>query len=281
MLKPFPGQQAAVGPRAIVWPPQVYSMSVVTLVSVVCLCAFMLALHIRHVCWGQPQLVLLSGTSTSTSPWEKNKTADFTEFSHFFFLQAKTWLQSDLWCCFFADLPPDRWGESCPHIGILGVTEKVKKRGGVKFTQVRDRHNNLRLIQSSTQHTPATNRMYMWVCECFWVCTAVVLRAAMSRDSSLNQRETRCTGHKWSRAQVDITHCNTWEKVQTWLWRHRHKNTHIYTHTYHNGTADSSCWWCLDPQPEFLHANKLEWVQYTTHTLLRQKKQTANSVLLL
>lgn len=24
---------------------------------------------------------------------------------------------------FFADLPPDRWGGSCPHIGILGVNE--------------------------------------------------------------------------------------------------------------------------------------------------------------
>ena len=77
----------------------------------------------------------------------------------------------------FADLPPDRWGESCPHIGILGVTEKVKERGGVKFTQVRDRHNNLRLIQSSTQHTPATNRMYtvcvyVSVFECVpqWCC---------------------------------------------------------------------------------------------------------------
>lgn len=31
---------------------------------------------------------------------------------------------------FFADLPPDRWGGSCPHIGILGVN-KAKLEGEV------------------------------------------------------------------------------------------------------------------------------------------------------
>lgn len=46
---------------------------------------------------------------------------------------------------------------------------------------------------------------------------------------------------------------------------------HTLSHTYHNGTVGSSCWWSLDPRPEFLHVNKLEWVQDMTHTLLRQK----------
>lgn len=56
----------------------------------------------------------------------------------------------------------------------------------------------------------------------------------------------------------------------------RQKHTHTHTHepahvVYHSGTVDSSCWWCSDPQPEFLHSSKLEWARYMTHTLLREK----------
>lgn len=53
---------------------------------------------------------------------------------------------------------------------------------------------------------------------------------------------------------------------------------YIFIFTYHSGTVDSSCWWYLSSQPEFLHVSKLEWALYMTHTLLRQKTQITNTV---
>lgn len=55
-------------------------------------------------------------------------------------------------------------------------------------------------------------------------------------------------------------------------------NIYIFIYTYHSGTVDSSCWWCLSSQPKFLHVSKLEWALYMTHTLLRQKTQITNTV---
>lgn len=39
-------------------------------------------------------------------------------------IMIKKILDSD--AAFFADLPPDRWGESRPHIGILGEIQRKK-----------------------------------------------------------------------------------------------------------------------------------------------------------
>lgn len=44
-------------------------------------------------------------------------------------------------------------------------------------------------------------------------------------------------------------------------------------HAHHNSNEDSSCRCCWYPQPGFLPVNRLEQVQYTTHTLLGQKTQ--------
>lgn len=125
------------------------------------------------------------------------------------------------WCSFFADLPPDRRGESCPHIGILGGIQRET------FMQV--------VILA----TPAIYLNINWnyiiygrdlvcVCVCAWTwfCTTAVLGAAVLSNSGLDQSETRCTANSGLWAQVDIADCtNTWEKVQAWLWRQSGKHT--------------------------------------------------------
>lgn len=198
----------------------------------------MLALHIRHVCWGQPQLVLPSGTSTSTSPWEKSE----CWLNWYCSLFPDCTVTCDAAFCWLTIWHMGRELSSHWHSG--NDREQVKEIGSVKFMKLCDRHNNL--WDYSNQ---STNRICVCVsvnkCVCFWVCTAVVLWAAMPRDISLNQRETRCTAHRWLRADVDITHCNTWEKVQTWLWSRSlitDTDTKTHAHTpYHSGTVDSSC----------------------------------------
>lgn len=107
--------------------------------SGVFLWAFMLLLHVRHLCWGQPQLVLLSGISTSSSPWEKTECWLYL-ICQLLLPSSRTLLDAGLWCSFFADLPPDRRGESCPHIGILGARERKSSNEVVQsLGEVHDR----------------------------------------------------------------------------------------------------------------------------------------------
>lgn len=153
----------------------------------------MLSLHLRHVCWGQPQLVLLSGTSTSTSPWEK--TECWLNWIYSLFLPwSKNLIRQWRVMQLFADLPPDRWGEMCPHIGILGVKERNLLK--IKLIWVRDRD-----ITSLTQHTQIGYTAGVCICVCGWMYVNIFQEAFVPlfrRDHSLN------IWHKYSYIFIQI-----------------------------------------------------------------------------
>lgn len=90
--------------------------------------AFMIV-HVRHSCWGQPQLVLLSGISSSSSPCEKTEWECWLHFICKLCLSCSgTLLDNRLLTqlFFFADLPQDRRGERYLHIGILRAINRKK-----------------------------------------------------------------------------------------------------------------------------------------------------------
>lgn len=102
-----------------------------------CVCV----LNIRHIYCGQPQLMLLSGISTSTSPCEK--TERWLSWICSLFLPSgekliRQWLVMQLFCW----LTTWQMGtELSSHWHSGSVRETVTARGGLKFMQVHERHN--------------------------------------------------------------------------------------------------------------------------------------------
>lgn len=154
------------------------------------------------MCCGQPQLVLLSGISTSTSPWEKTK----CWLNRIYSFSSKN--MSRHWCSFFADSPLNIWAKACPRIDILRKKKLTKAEGWNLYKDV----TGIKAAKDNYNHRPISGMApvmnSVWACVRFGAYTAVMLRAALARKSSLNQRETRSTAHKGFRALINITHCN-------------------------------------------------------------------------
>ena len=177
----------------------------------------------------------------------------------------------------FADLPPDIWGGCCPHIGILGIGVRELKRKvvwnlckyvtGINNFWVNCNHRPIRDL------TPVTNGIWACVCACFSMCVPQWCWGQQCPGTAVRTKERPGAQLTDDSGQRLISHTAIHEREKWLKETDPNTNSHTSQHTYHNGTADSSCWWCSDPQPEFLHVSKLEWAQCMTHKLFRPKNK--------
>lgn len=120
------------------------------------------------------------------------------------------------------------------QMGMIGLATS-------EFTAVINTAVNWQVIIWMSVHTRVCIRgcACEWICVCCRLCTTVMLGAAMPGNGSLDKRETRCTAHRWFRAQIDITDCNKRNKIWILL------ESQIETHTH---TQACSCslpqWYC-------------------------------------